>query len=268
MQRNLSVENSDLQSISIEIGLKREKKTCFNMFYREFTGGVSGFSNLAAQKDRLHRQIEHWKLLYANNKDVVILGDCNLCADQWHTDSYFNKELALMVQDFLLEYASQQIVKEPTRIEMVRRVLTKSCIDHCYTDVPEKIHGPFLDAVGNSDHMSVRILKFCRAPVIRPQAVKMRSYKAFDIGGFLTDIYLSDINANVCSLNDIEKASEAFQSEFKSILDYYAPIRTMQLRKNYCPYLCEETKELIKERNILQKEASLNVTKPYLMNLN
>ena len=45
-------------------------------------------------------------------------------------------------------------------------------------------------------------------------------------------------------------------SESKSILDYHAPIRTIQLRKN-CPYLCKETKELIKERNILLKKAAL-----------
>ena len=193
-----------------------------------------------------------------SGKDVVILGDSNLCADKWNHESYFNKELATMVQDFLLQQASQQIVKEPTRLELVRGNLLKSCIDHCYTDVREKINGPFVDAVGDSDHLSVRILKYCRTPVIRPQAIKIRVYKNFSVGGFLTDIYNSNINAKVCSHLEIDKAAETFQHKFKEILDYYAPVRTIQHRRNYCPYLSNETKEILKERNILQKEASIS----------
>ena len=97
--RNVPPASSDLASISLEIGLGKETKTCFNIFYREFTGGVSGLGDLQAQKDRLSRQISHWKSLYGRGKDVVILGDCNLCAMQWDEVSYINKELANMIQD-------------------------------------------------------------------------------------------------------------------------------------------------------------------------
>ena len=230
-EKKLSNMSSDLSSISIELGLKKEKKSCFNIFYREFTGGVSGLSDFAAQKDRLCRQIEHWRTLFLGGKDVVILGDSNLCSHQWDLETYANRDLALMVQDFLLEQASHQIVKESTRMEIVRGALNTSCLDHCYTDVREKIYGPNVEAVGNSDHMAVRILKYCRIPVIKPQAVKLRSYKYFSIERFLTDIYNSGINVDVCSQTDLEKAAEIFEFEFKSILDYHAPIRTIQLRK-------------------------------------
>ena len=63
-ERKLRKEDSDLPSISIELGLGREKKTCFNVYYREFTGGVSGLKDLNSQKERLERQISHWKTLY------------------------------------------------------------------------------------------------------------------------------------------------------------------------------------------------------------
>ena len=42
---SLPNQYSDLPSLSCEIGLGREKKTCVNFFYREWTGGVSGLDD-------------------------------------------------------------------------------------------------------------------------------------------------------------------------------------------------------------------------------
>ena len=257
-ERKLSRENSDLPSLSIELGLGREKKTCFSFFYREFTGGVSGLKDVNSLTERLTRQIEHWKSLYVGGKDVVILGDSNLCTTKWLDGSYQYKGLANMVQDFLLEEASEQLVTETTRTELVAGTVQRSIIDHCYTDVKEKITGPFVEAVGDSDHLGVRIIKYCRNPVSQPQAIKKRVYKNFCVEGFLTDIFHSNINTSVTSHESIEGASEAFRNEFCAILDHHAPIQTIQVRKKYCPYLSDETKVLMAERNTLQKEASKN----------
>ena len=224
----------------------------------EFTGGISGQNDLRSQKDRLSRQITHWKSLYAGGRDVVILGDSNLCADQWERDDYVNKELATMTQDFMLEQSSQQLVTCTTRIELVGQTVQKSCIDHCYTDVREKITGPFVEAVGDSDHLGIRVLKYCRTPIDQPQAIRKRCYKNFSVEAFLTDIFYSNINNSVCSHETIEGAAEAFRNEFQAILNHHAPIKTIQLRKKYCPHLTEETKLLQQERNTLQKEASTN----------
>ena len=72
-ERKINRADSDLPSISIELGIGREKKTCFNLFYREFTGGISGLKDVNSQKDRLTRQIDHWKSLYAGGKDFCVL---------------------------------------------------------------------------------------------------------------------------------------------------------------------------------------------------
>ena len=49
-ERKLRNEDSDLPSISLELGIGREKRTCFNIFYREFTGGISGLKDTNSQK--------------------------------------------------------------------------------------------------------------------------------------------------------------------------------------------------------------------------
>ena len=253
----LAISDGDLPSISVEVAKSKEKKTNFNFFYREFTG-LNGYSDIDAQRDRLERQVNHWKQIFRSGRDVVLLGDSNLCATQWTEESYQNHEFVNIIQDFLLEESGVQLVKEYTRSQYVDGVLRRSIIDHCYSQTPEKIIGPFIDAVGNSDHLGVRVIKLCKTKIDRPQVLKKRSYKHFSIEGFLTDILNSNINSLVTDQDDLEMAAEVFEHEFKSILDAHAPIKTIQVRNNYCPYLSETTKIEIANRNALKKAATTN----------
>ena len=52
VRQELSPTDYDLQSVTLQIGLGREKKTSVNIFYREWTGGVSRDSSQEAQNDR------------------------------------------------------------------------------------------------------------------------------------------------------------------------------------------------------------------------
>ena len=252
----LSNSDSDLATISVEISKGNEKKTNINIFYREFTGGVTGFSDSNAQKDRLERQINHWKSLFRSGRDVVIQGDSNLCETQWTNESYQFRDLVKLMDDFLLETSSFQLVKEYTRSQLVANVIQRSIIDHCYTQAPEKVIGPFIETVGNSDHLGVRITKTCKNNHEKPQVIRKRCYKRFNIEDFLTDVLHSDINSIITAQNDLETAAELFEYEFCAILDFHAPIKTIQIRNNYCPYLSEETKIEIANRNALKKAAT------------
>ena len=254
--RELSQLDSDLPSLSCEIGLGREKRTCVNFFYREWTGGISGLSDSQSQVARLTRQINHWRSLYAGSKDVVILGDSNLCSLKWSEESYQYKDLSNLVQDFLLETTSYQQVKQFTRSEVSRNGVTRSCIDHCYTDVPHKLSDPTVEAAGDSDHLAVIFTKYCKAPVSKPQTVRKRNYKNFNVGDFLNDINTSDINEQVTSKDDLEEAAMAFEQIFSEILNIHAPMKTFQIRKHYSPHISPETKLLIAERKVLQEEAT------------
>ena len=41
-----------------------------------------------------------------------------------------------------------------------------------------------------------------------------------------------------------------------NILDKLAPLKTFQVRKHYCPWLTNETKLLIQDRNLAQSKAT------------
>ena len=249
--------NHDLPSITMEIGLGREKRTIINFFYREWQGGISKLNSQASQSERLDRLVNHWKGLSSSNKDVLILGDANLCAYRWNDDDYNLKNLSNIVHDFLLEESFFQLVKDYTRSEFFRgNIVSRSCIDHVYSNTPLKCDSPRVDTAGDSDHMAVTMTKFSRETKLKPQTVRKRNYKNFNLGAFLTDVWDSGMNEKVTRINDMEEAAVEFQNTFKAILDKHAPVKTFQIRKHYLPYLSDETKLLMEERDVLKQEAT------------
>ena len=247
---------ADLPAFSCEIGIGREKKTVVGCYYREFTSAISGLKDKNSQKERLIRHISEWnRACERGSKDVMILGDSNLCIFKWDDENYHDKEMAEMVKHFLLENNCKQMVAEYTRSEIGRGgTVVKSCIDHIYTNSPEKVQ-TFVQFVGDSDHLGVIAEKATRIPRLKPNVVKKRSYKGFDIESFLNDINESDINKIVSEEKDFELAAEKFEKLFKDILDKHAPVRVFQQRKNYLPFLSDNTKKTITERHIVMKEA-------------
>ena len=248
----------DLPMVTLEIGFGKERKSIVSVFYREWTGGISGSNDSVAQEDRWRRQILFWKDLYNRNRDVVVMGDANLCSHKWNDNDYDSskKTLASLIQDQLLEESCHQLVEGFTRSELVNGVVVQSLIDHVYTNVPTKCSKPILESAGDSDHLAVSLTKFTRELSYRPHTVLKRSYKNFDIGQFLQDILDSNINRKVLEQVHFEGAVEIFQSVFLKILDYHAPVHVFQTRKNYVPFLSEDMKRLMRERDVLKEEAT------------
>ena len=56
--------------------------------------------------------------------------------------------------------------------------------------------------------------------------------------------------------DNVNQAVELMSSKITSILDTMAPIRTVQVRTNYAPWLSQETKNLMSERDSLQSRAA------------
>ena len=183
------------------------------------------------------------------------MGDANTCFFKWNEESYTHKELSDAIQTFLLEISSFQQINQFTRSEMSRNGISRSCLDHCYTDVPEKLSQVSVESIGDSDHLGIIVTKLSKYVVPKPQTLRKRIYKHFDIHSFLTDIYESDINLSVTAELDLENAAKLFGRKFSDILELHAPMKTLFVRKNYRPDISIETKFLIKEKHILQKEA-------------
>ena len=137
---------------------------------------------------------------------------------------------------------------------MSRNGVSRSCLDHCYSDAPEKLSQVCVELIGESDHLGIMVTKLSKNAVHKPQTLRKRVYKNFDIHSFLTDIYESDINQSVTNEPDLENAARLFGQKFADILESHAPIKTLYVRKNYRPDISLETKYLIKEKQIYKKK--------------
>ena len=252
----LAREYSDLPTLTCVIGMGKERKTIVNFFYREWSSGVSGLVGAEAQRERLRRQVQLWRNFQNNSHDVIIMGDANLCALKWEEEGYQHRELADFILDYLGDINGSQIVTGNTHMSAGGGVGdSSSCLDHCYTNVPEKIVSTKVVPVGNSDHLGIVVKKLTKFQATRPQVIRKRCYKYFDAEAFLIDILTSNINNEVVKEKSIDSAAKKFEMIFKKVLDTHAPERNIQIRSNYQPFITEETKQLIMERRNLQREA-------------
>ena len=103
--------------------------------------------------------------------------------------------------------------------------------------------------------MGIVVKKITKFQASRPQVIKKRSYKHFNSEAFLVDVLTSNINTEVLKEQSVDGAAEKFETMFKKILDIHAPERKIQMRRNYQPFVSEETKNLIIERKNLQQRA-------------
>ena len=108
-----------------------------------------------------------------------------------------------------------------------------------------------------SDHKVIMGVRYATLIKSSTRYVTKRSYKNFDEIKFLKkirstswwDIYLT---------TDSNEAVQLFTSKVSCILDEMAPVKTFQTSSKYCPWMTEETKEMIKERNKAQEILSEN----------
>ena len=56
----------------------------------------------------------------------------------------------------------------------------------------------------------------------------------------------------------MNKAAEIFSVIYSNVFDNHAAIKVFQNRKNYAPWLSDETKELIKKRNELKARSRVS----------
>ena len=243
----------------MDIGLGRCKKTRINYYYREWTNGISGDASQPTQLNNLQRLVKHWSDLPGRNqRDVVTLGDANVCALSWDKPDYSTnlKELSDIFKQFFINESFSQLVSVFTRSQkMANGSISQSCIDHIATNVPDKCSVPIVTSAGSSDHLAVLITKYSRQLRQEPRTIKQRNYKNFNPTEFLTEIACTNFDrVKLCF--DPDTAAALFSGIFGSVLNKYAPVKIYQTRNNYVPWLSQETKDLMNRRDKAKEDST------------
>ena len=253
------LEDDTVQSVWLRGGFKNGKKIFFCHGYREHTGCLG--NSISAQRSSLDLFLSQWEAAaeFGNPtepNEVHISGDMNLDSlnDRWLQHDYNLFSLSRMVHECCNMSNFSQLVKEPTRLQYnsVQNTTSISCIDHVYTNVKYRCSAVTVTSFGNSDHDMISYARYSKEPPIPARTIRKRSYKKFVPEKYLEDMAQVDWT-EVLTCEDLDTATEIFTSKLRNILNIHAPWIIFQQRKFFAPWITEETKMLMKERDLLKQ---------------
>ena len=124
-----------------------------------------------------------------------------------------------------------------------------------YTKKPEKMSSVQTYFTGMSDHKLLKFTRFSKSFKPKPRFIRKRMFKNFDDKKFRQELAESKLE-EVLDCSDTNEAAELLVNKLNKVLDNMAPVRTIQTRSKYAPWLSEETKDLQTQRNAAQKTAA------------
>ena len=247
-------------SIWLEVGLPGHKRFLVNQSYREWQQkGSTSSSSLPEQLARWFVFLEQWERALATGLEVHCTGDMNINHCNWmnpnlprSNQSYKLRELIAALFTKIFPWGVSQLVSGPTRHFPGQE---STGLDHYYTNRPDKISTVQTHHCGSSDHMLVFAVRKSKSIKTSSRYIRKRSYRHFNSTMFVKAVQeLSWLDIYLCS--EVDTAVELLTSKLTGILDDMAPMRSIQVRANYSPWLSRDTLELMKVRDQVQKLAS------------
>ena len=142
-----------------------------------------------------------------------------------------------------------QLVQGPTRTGWGH----PSGLDHLYSNKPDKLSTMESHWTGMSDHKLIKVTRFSKSLKLSARFVRKRCFKNFDGDEFRSRLEISNLE-EIKECQNVDYAAELLVQKLAAILDHMAPIRKIQTRKNYAPWLSTDTKNLQLKRNDAQKK--------------
>ena len=258
----------------MECGLPRKKKFLVCNLYREwqYLGQGSDKSSL-----EMNNQLSRWLIFIDQFERALNTGMEVYCMDDVNIDF-----LTWTKTDLDLQHRTVKV--KGLIIELFDRILSRgvkqlittfthswpgqenSGLDHFFTNAPAKISSVHVQNEGHSDHKIIHAIRVARMIKSNARYVKKRSYKHFNEKSFIEDVRKASW-WSVYRCEDANEAAEIFTHKLTEILDRHAQVKVFQTRTNFAPWLSEETKQLMQERDRAQIWASSSSRKEDCSNL-
>ena len=247
-----------ISAIWLEIGLPHKRKFLLCNFYREW-GYMNQPNKLShsrkAQLDRWKIFLDSWEKALDEDKEVIVQGDININSLKWTNldppaSDNINRQRPLI--DLLFEKIISRGVVQLVRVA----THNDSCLDHFYTNKASKISEVSAVVHGGSDHKLTHAVRYTKDVVRCARYVRRRCFKNFDQVSFMEEIRQISW-FDVYMLTDVDQAVSLLISKIQKVLDKYAPVKSIQIRSNYAPWLSETTKLAMQKRNVAQLLAKI-----------
>ncbi|CAB4019220.1 Hypothetical predicted protein [Paramuricea clavata] len=164
---------------------------------------------------------------------------------------------AKVLNDFCHCLNLTQLIDKPTRVTSCSSTL----IDVMMTSNKDLIAESGVLEIYISDNFLVYCSLKLKLIKPHPICITARSYKHYNRNQFLCDLACIPWHENLFVENVNDKLSH-FDSNFQNALARNAPIKTMKIRHRQVPFVDNEIKELMKNRNRIHKFARLTRMPP------
>ena len=103
-----------------------------------------------------------------------------------------------------------------------------------------------------SDHRLVLATRYTKNIINSPRYVKKRSFKNFDKNKFIQEVRNTSM-LDVYLSNDANEAAELLAKKLNAILDVMAPVKKIQLRHSFAPWVSKDCKAEMAARDAANK---------------
>ena len=256
----MDLTDENFPSLWIELDNNTGANTICGGFYREWAP-LGGIRNIDAQIEAIEIFTDQIERAAAEKKQLIILGDANLCSERWNAANYTHKRIAGEIQETLIQCGLTQVPLGPTyladRLDE-NGMEIQSAIDHAYVS-QSMMSRTNIQKLDNSatDHLPILasfILKN-QTQILKTKSsgsIYKRSMKDFNKTRWIDCLRSRNWN-NVSTLTHTNEKTEEFTKEINAALDECAPMKRFKTRENFRPGLSEETKKIMAQRDQTRK---------------
>ena len=237
---------SDLKVSVIDTGIDRFEKIedlYIQVQHRSFPSIIIGCRPIYRHPRALAASFSYlndvFSVLLLRNKPIFIFGDLN--DDQLAKDNNLSK----VVKSLNLF----QVIDKPTRITSNFSTL----LDVVIANKPNMIVKSDVAPSPVTDHELISICVNIRKPKCKPQIRTYRCRKNYSQNAFC-ELLLNEINSlnSILNTDDVNKQVEIFTNTFNGCLDQCAPVVTKEITRPFAPWIDQDLKNIISEKNSLQ----------------
>ena len=125
-----------------------------------------------------------------------------------------------------------------------------SCIDHIYSNCPQKITNVKTHNTGQSDHSILMAIYHTKAPIAPKRQFFSRKTHKLTSHSLNQHLQHNHVLNSAFTFTDPNLIADIIMSEYNNIIEIISPRTIRQIRRNYTPYL---TKKLIKKKQYLYR---------------
>ena len=229
------LQSEILENLIVEITKPRSKSILVSTWYRPPDCPVSLFNEFETMIGALD----------AENLEFFLLGDLNV--DFKPSIKSSNKSTLAELFDI---YGLSQIIEEPTRITEK----SSTMIDLCLTNTLSTVVDSGVIHLSISDHSMVYIVRKAHYFQTGIRVVESRSMKKFNRDSFLNDLRQQPWG-NVYHHGNPNEMWGTWKALLMNVIDKHAPLRTRRVSNKRSPWVTNDLKHLMFNRDYLKKRA-------------